>query len=49
MTEHIEEEQLTVDDILAEAKDNPYTQVLNVWNEIIGASKQVRPEPITPK
>ncbi len=49
MTEHVEEEQLTVDDILAEAKDNPYTPVLNVWNEILGASKEVRTERITPQ
>jgi hypothetical protein len=49
VTEHIEEEQLTVEDIISEAKDNPYTPVLNVWREILEASKEVRKERITPQ
>lgn len=48
MTEPIEE-QLTIEDILTEAKDNPYTPVLNVWREILEASKEVRKERITPQ
>ena len=48
MTEHTEE-QLTIEEILDEAKDNPYTPVLNVWKEILEASKTVRKERITPQ
>ena len=50
MTEHIEEEQLTVDDIIAEAAEShPYTPVLNVWKEILDGSEAVRQERVTPQ
>lgn len=47
MTEHVEEAELTVEDILDQAPE--YHPILRVWQEILNASKQVRQERITPQ
>lgn len=49
MTEHVEEAELTVEDILSDAEQAPFNPVLKVWLEVLDASKQVRQEKINPQ
>ena len=47
MTEHVEEAELTVEDILDQAPE--LHPILRIWQEILDSSKQVRQERITPQ
>jgi hypothetical protein len=49
MTEHVEEAELTVEDILNDADKVEFHPILRVWQEILDSSKQVRQERITPR
>lgn len=49
MTENIEEAELTVEDILSEGEKVEYHTILQVWSEVISASKEVRKEKINPQ
>ena len=47
MTENTQEAELTVEDILGETPE--YHSILQVWQEVLAASKNVRQERITPQ
>lgn len=49
MTEHVEEAELTVEDIINDAEQAPFNPVLKIWLEVLDASKQVRREKINPQ
>ena len=49
MTENTQEVELTVEDILNDAKGAEFHPILRVWQEVLDASKQVRQERITPQ
>lgn len=46
---NITEEQLTVEDILAEANKAPYRSLLEVWREVIKPAKTLKDQRITPQ